>query len=126
MFFTHKNLSDLEKNIIQIPYGQIGSSLFPKRVITGNISQKRSSSRSCPKIDQLSVDLDCVCVDLCDCVVRKNFLTEDIFIQPLRPASSSCGSCGMGDRDWRPFIYGGLASITAEFGKLHRKGGHKP
>lgn len=23
----------------------------------------------------------------------------------------------MGDRDWRPFIYGGLASITAEFGK---------
>ena len=23
----------------------------------------------------------------------------------------------MGDRDWRPFIYGGLASIVAEFGK---------
>lgn len=23
----------------------------------------------------------------------------------------------MGDRDWRPFIYGGLASIVAEFGE---------
>lgn len=24
---------------------------------------------------------------------------------------------GMGDRDWRPFVYGGLASCVAEFGK---------
>lgn len=23
----------------------------------------------------------------------------------------------MGDRDWRPFVYGGLASCAAEFGK---------
>lgn len=24
----------------------------------------------------------------------------------------------MGDRDWRPFIYGGIASCVAEFGEL--------
>lgn len=29
----------------------------------------------------------------------------------------------MGDRDWRPFIYGGLASITAEFGESVRQAG---
>lgn len=26
------------------------------------------------------------------------------------------GKSGMGDRDWRPFVYGGLASCVAEFG----------
>lgn len=25
---------------------------------------------------------------------------------------------GMGDRDWRPFVYGGLASCVAEFGNV--------
>lgn len=24
----------------------------------------------------------------------------------------------MGDRDWRPFVYGGIASCVAEFGEL--------
>lgn len=24
----------------------------------------------------------------------------------------------MGDRDWRPFVYGGLASCVAEFGNV--------
>lgn len=28
---------------------------------------------------------------------------------------------GMGDRDWRPFVYGGLASCVAEFGKPQKK-----
>lgn len=28
---------------------------------------------------------------------------------------------GMGERDWRPFVYGGLASCTAEFGKNRLK-----
>ncbi|PNF42183.1 Mitochondrial uncoupling protein Bmcp [Cryptotermes secundus] len=31
---------------------------------------------------------------------------------PAQPAKQS----GMGDRDWQPFVYGGLASVTAEFG----------
>jgi hypothetical protein len=27
----------------------------------------------------------------------------------------------MGDRDWQPFVYGGLASCTAEFGMCSNK-----
>jgi len=31
---------------------------------------------------------------------------------PAQPAKQN----GMGGRDWQPFVYGGLASCTAEFG----------
>jgi hypothetical protein len=36
---------------------------------------------------------------------------------PAKPAKQS----GMGDRDWQPFVYGGLASCIAEFGMCSNK-----
>lgn len=36
---------------------------------------------------------------------------------PAQPSEEG----GMGDKDWQPFVYGGLASCTAEFGTFIRR-----
>ena len=38
-------------------------------------------------------------------------------VPPITGPTQSSKQSGMGDIDWQPFVYGGLASCTAEFGK---------
>jgi hypothetical protein len=37
-------------------------------------------------------------------------------VPPITGPAQQSKESGMGDKDWQPFVYGGLASCTAEFG----------
>ncbi|XP_069692225.1 mitochondrial uncoupling protein Bmcp isoform X1 [Periplaneta americana] len=60
-------------------------------------------------------------VHLCRNIARRKVAAEITKpgpgVPPITgPAPQPAKKSGMGDRDWQPFVYGGLASCTAEFG----------
>lgn len=50
------------------------------------------------------------CVDLCVGVLL-------LFLAGLQQVEAAAGAADMAALNWKPFIYGGMASIVAEFGR---------
>jgi hypothetical protein len=55
------------------------------------------------------------------CFSRAAEITEPVpGVPPVTGPAQPSDKGGMGDKDWQPFVYGGLASCTAEFGMFEK------